>query len=194
MRNFVSGVVGPLCLALAVMPCSMGQQPAGPPQYISPSRPVPTGLAPGMQVKLISDKAGTRVYAVIFRKGDEVLSGLTDFALQYKVTDASFTAIGALSGALLGWLDPAVKQYRPISVEEQVEVVSMIGDIAAFNGKPVVHAHMVLGHSDGTTQGGHLWEAHVNPTLEVFVTVHPKPLEKRPDDASGMKLIDPTLD
>ena len=37
-----------------------------------------------------------------------------------------------------------------------------------------------------------MWEAHVNPTVEVFVTAHETRLEKVPDDASGMKLIDPT--
>jgi predicted DNA-binding protein with PD1-like motif len=73
-----------------------------------------------------------------------------------------------------------------------VEVLSMIGDIALYNGKPVVHAHMVMGKHDGSTVGGHLWEAHVNPTLEVFVNVDPVALRKTPDAESGMKLIDPT--
>jgi len=71
-------------------------------------------------------------------------------------------------------------------------VLAMTGDIATFNANPVVHAHLVLGRRDGSTVGGHMWEAHVNPTVEVFVTTHETKLEKVPDDASGMKLIDPT--
>ena len=51
---------------------------------------------------------------------------------------------------------------------------------------------MVLGKRDGSTVGGHLWEAHVNPTLEVFVSVDPVPLKKKLDDETGMKVIDPT--
>jgi predicted DNA-binding protein with PD1-like motif len=158
---------------------------------ISPSRPIPTGKAPGMQVKLVSDTAGEKVYAVIFRKGDEVLSGLTDFAIQYHVGAAHFTGIGAISTATVGWLNLPKKMYNAIHVDQQVEVLSMIGDVALYNGKPVVHAHLVLGKSDGSTVGGHLWEANVNPTLEVFVSVDPVPLQKKPDDESGMKLIDP---
>ncbi len=168
--------------------------PPAPQEFISPSRPVPTGQAPGMQVKLVSKRGSEKVYAVIFRKDDEVLSGLTDFAIQNHIGDAHFTAIGAVSHALVGWLDLGAKQYRAIHVEEQVEVLSMMGDIATFRGKPVVHAHMVFGRHDGTTVGGHLWEAYVNPTLEVFVTVNAAPLQKKADDASGMKLIDPALD
>jgi len=50
----------------------------------------------------------------------------------------------------------------------------------------------VLGKPDGSTVGGHVFELHVNPTLEVFLTVNSVPLKKKPDAASGMKLIDPT--
>jgi len=160
--------------------------------YISPSRPVPTGKSPGMQVKLVRNAPDERVYAVIFHKGDEALSGLTDFALQYKVEDAHFTAIGAVSGATLAWLDLSRKMYHPIPVAEQCEVLSLIGDIATYNGKPVIHMHTVLGRSTGATIGGHVFELNVNPTLEVFVTADVTPLKKRPDEPTGMKMIDPT--
>jgi predicted DNA-binding protein with PD1-like motif len=158
---------------------------------ISPSRPVPVGMAPGMQVKLVKDTPEEKVYAVVFYKGDEALSGLTDFALKYNVGDAHFTGIGAVSRATLAWLEVDKKIYHRIAVNEQVEVLSLIGDVATFNGKPVVHMHAVVGHHDGTTTGGHVFELHANPTLEVFVTANATPLKKRPDEPSGMKLIDP---
>src|SRR5215470_4120972 len=160
--------------------------------YISPSRPVPTGKAPGMRVKQIKNTPDEKDYAVIFYRGDEVLSGLTDFAIQHKIEDAHFTAIGAVNSATLAWLDVPKKIYHRIPVTEQVEVLSLIGDIATFNDKPVVHMHAILGKPNGATIGGHVFELNVNPTLEVFVTADTTPLKKKPDDASGMKLIDPT--
>lgn len=144
-----------------------------------------------MQVKLVKDTPAEKVYVVVFLKGDEVLSGLTDFAMKYKVGDAHFTGIGAISGATTAWLDLSKKMYRPTHIDEQVEVLSLIGDVATYQGKPVVHMHVVLGRRDGTTVGGHVWELNVNPTVEVFVTVNSAPLAKRPDEASGIKLIDP---
>ena len=176
--------------ASVTVSCSAGSQ-VPEDLYISPSRPVPTGKAPGMQAKLVKDTPQEKVYTVIFYKGDEVLSGLTDFAIQHKIEDAHFTAIGAVSGGTLAWLDPTNKIYHRISVAEQVEVLSLIGDVATFNGKPVVHMHAVLGKPNGNTIGGHVFELNVNPTLEVFVTVNATPLGKKPDEASGMKLIDP---
>ncbi len=159
--------------------------------YLSLSQPVPIGKAPGMQVKLVNSAPGETVYAVIFRKGHEALSGLTDFAVQYKVADAHFTAIGAASSATLAWLDLSRKLYRRIPVPGQTEVLSLTGDIAAWNAKPIVHMHAVLGKPDGSTVGGHVFALNVNPTLEVFVTVDTMPLSKKTDSESGMKRIDP---
>jgi len=159
---------------------------------IDPSRPIPQGKAPGMTVKLVKDTPEEKVYAIVFLKGDEVLSGLTDFAAKYGVGDAHFTGIGAVSSATTAWLDTEKKMYRPTVTNEQVEVLSLVGDVAAFNGKPVVHMHAVLGRRDGTTVGGHVWELHANPTVEVFLTANTAPLSKRADPASGIKLIAPT--
>jgi uncharacterized protein len=176
-------------LFTAIVTATNAQQSS--PEFIQPTRPVPTGLAPHMQVKLLSQQKGERIFAVIFGKGDEVLSGLTDFAKQYHVGDAHFTGIGAVSGALTAWFDLDRKLYHALPVNEQVEVLSMVGDIATFQSRPIVHTHVVLGKRDGTTAGGHLFEAWVNPTLEVFVTAEDTSLNKR-DDPSGLRLIDPT--
>jgi len=173
---------------LTIVPQSPAQDAAG----ISPSRPIPAGLAHHMQVKLLKDTPEEKVYAIVFLKGDEVLSGLTDFAIKNKVGDAHFTGIGAVSSATTAWIDLDKKLYHPTVTNEQVEVLSLVGDIAAYNNKPVIHMHAVLGHKDGHTTGGHVLGLNANPTIEVFLTANATALNKRPDDASGLKLIDPT--
>lgn len=187
----VMGLLGIVGLCHVAMGQTAGATQMVKDQYISPSRPVPTGMAPGMESKLLKATPEEKIYAVIFHKGDEALSGLTDFAIEHKVQDAHLTAIGAVSSATLAWLDVPKKIYHRIDVPQQAEVLSLIGDVAIFNGKPVIHMHAILGRQDGSTVGGHVFELNVNPTLEVFVAVNTTPLKKRPDDASGMKLIDP---
>jgi uncharacterized protein len=162
-------------------------------EYVSPSQAVPRGKAPKMQVQLLSQGESTKQYAVIFYEGDEAFSGLLEFAEKYRVTSAHFTAIGALSGASLGWFDPKRKMYKKIPVNGQHEVIGMSGDIALYQGKPVVHTHMVVGSSDGTTLGGHVLAAYVSPTLEVMVTVDPITMQKRFDPETDLTLIDPAL-
>jgi predicted DNA-binding protein with PD1-like motif len=83
--------------------------------------------------------------------------------------------------------------YKKIPVDGQHEVIGMSGDIALYQGKPVVHTHMVVGSSEGTTQGGHVLDAYVSPTLEVMVTVGPKTMQKRFDPGTDLTLIDPTV-
>jgi len=158
--------------------------------YMLPSGTIQPGRAPGMKVQLIRD-GDAKEYAVIFATGDEAFSGLMEFAEKYHVTSGHFTAIGALSSATLGWFDLEKKMYRKVPIKEQVEVLSMVGDFALYKDKPALHTHMVVGHRDGTAAGGHVFEAIVSPTLEVFVTVDPIPLNKKLNPEIGLTLIDP---
>src|SRR5450432_1042389 len=160
-------------------------------EYVAPSQAVPRGKAPKMQVRLLNPGETTKQYEVIFYRGDEAFSGLVEFAERYHVTSAHFTAIGALNGALLGWFDPARKMYKKIPINGQQEAIGMSGDIALYQGKPIVHTHMVVGGPDGTTHGGHVLEAYVSPTLEVMVTVDPVTMQKRFDPETDLTLIDP---
>jgi predicted DNA-binding protein with PD1-like motif len=160
--------------------------------YIAPSEAVPRGKAPNMQVQLLNTEP-TKQYAVIFYQGDEAFSGLLEFAEKYHVTSAHFTAIGALNGATLGWFDPRRKMYKKIPINGQHEVIGMSGDIALYQGKPVVHTHMVVGSPDGTTRAGHVLAAYVSPTLEVMVTEDPVTMQKRFDPETDLTLIDPAL-
>jgi uncharacterized protein len=162
-------------------------------EYVSPLEAAPRGKAPKMQVQLLNPGEPTKQYAVIFYQGDEAFSGLLEFAEKYQVRSAHFTGIGALNGATLGWFDPQRKMYKKIPVNGQHEVVGMSGDIALYQGKPVVHTHMVVGGPDGTTRAGHVLDAYVSPTLEVTVTVDPITIQKRFDPATDLTLIDPAL-
>jgi hypothetical protein len=162
-------------------------------EYVAPAKAVPTGKAPKMQVQLLNPGEPTKQYAVIFYQGDEAFSGLQEFAEKYHVTSAHFTAIGALNGATVAWFDPQRKMYKKIPINGQHELIGMSGDIALYQGRPVVHAHAVVGGPDGTTQGGHVLEAYASPTVEVMVTVDPVTMQKRFDPETDLTLIDPAL-
>ncbi|HZF03853.1 MAG TPA: PPC domain-containing DNA-binding protein [Patescibacteria group bacterium] len=138
------------------------------------------------------DATGSKTWALIFDKGDEAVAGLTAFAKAQKLGAAHFTAIGAFSDVTLGYFDRAARDYKKIPLREQVEVLSLIGDVALDNGEPKVHAHVVVGRADGQARGGHLLEAHVWPTLEVVLVESPRHLRKRHDPETGLALIDPT--
>jgi uncharacterized protein len=128
-------------------------------------------------------------YAVVLDTGDEAVAELGKFIRDNEVEAASLTAIGAFQRALLGYFDWQSKQYKKIAVEEQVEVLSLLGDVAVAEGGPTLHVHAVLGKADGSVVGGHLLEGHVRPTLEVILIQPPSYLRKRRDRATGLALI-----
>ena len=142
-----------------------------------------------MKSTVLAD-AEQKTYALIFDKGDEVVTELLAFAKAHDLGAAHFTAIGAFSRATLGYFDRERKDYTKIPVAEQVEVLSLVGDVAQQEGEPKIHAHVVVGKRDGTAHGGHLLEARVWPTLELILTESPRTLARRSDRESGLALID----
>jgi uncharacterized protein len=141
-----------------------------------------------MRFKRISESPLT--YALIFETGDELASGLKSFATEQKLKDSSFKAIGALDYVKVGWFDWEEKKYKTaVELKEQVELLSLIGDVALKDGEPQVHAHLVVGRRDGSAHGGHLLEARVRPTCELILTESPKALWKKIDPAIGIALI-----
>lgn len=134
--------------------------------------------------------AEPKTYIIIFDSGDELASGVKRVAEELRLSSASFKAIGAFSSVRLAWFNWQTKKYEPsVVLNEQVELLSLIGDIALQEGAPQVHAHVVIGKADGTAHGGHLQQAHVRPTCELIVTESPQHLQKRVDPESGLALI-----
>ncbi len=129
-------------------------------------------------------------FVFIFEKDNEFIRGMTAFATENHLAGSHFSAIGAFCDVTLGFFNRDKKEYAKIPIREQVEVLSLVGDIALKDGAPQIHAHVVVGKSDGTAHGGHLLEAHVWPTLEVVLTETPEHLRRKFDAQTGLALID----
>jgi predicted DNA-binding protein with PD1-like motif len=136
------------------------------------------------------NKQGEKTYAVIFDKGDEVIAGLQAFANEHDVATYEIAGIGAFSDVTLGYFDREREDYKKIPLHEQVEALSLVGNISRSGDKPKVHVHVVVGKADGTAWGGHILAAHVWPTLELIVTQAPAHLQRTTDPETGLALID----
>lgn len=132
-----------------------------------------------------------RVLVLVCDKGEEAVQAVTQAARQHGIGAAQVTAVGAFQGGELGYFDRRARDYTRIPVTEQVEVLSLVGDIALRDGLPEPHLHAVLGREDGSTVGGHLLHGEVWPTLELIITEVPPELGKRFDPETGLALMDP---
>jgi len=155
------------------------QQAAAPlaaPQQATPEGYVPRGtrpgkgLAPGLKVTDLGKSA--RTYRVNMTKGDEIMSGLTEFAEKYHIKNGHFTAVGAINKGIFGWSDvESGLGQKKIPLNQEAEIVSFLGSISTDNqGRSNVHAHGTVALSDGSVRGGHVWEAYISIIAEVFVT------------------------
>jgi predicted DNA-binding protein with PD1-like motif len=142
-----------------------------------------------MKSKIIED-ADVVTYVVVCDPGDEAVAALEQFARAERLEAAQITAVGGFERASVGWFDRAAKVFRPIPVDQQCEVLSLVGDVAEGQDGPSMNVHVVLGLADGTTRGGHLIEGHVFPTLEVIVTESPAELRRVMHPDLGVALID----
>ena len=140
-----------------------------------------------MKFKAIHENA----FLLVFDRGDEISETLTSFARDNGIRGASFTAIGACRHATVAYWYPGTKKYEKIDVSEQVEVVSLNGNIAlGENGRPRVHAHVALGKRDGTLVGGHFVSGEVYPTLELFLITSDAAMQRRRDEDTGLPLLE----
>ena len=136
------------------------------------------------------DSNGQRTFVLVGDPGDDAMEIVGRFARDENLSAASLSAVGAFARATVGWFDREAKDYQHIAVDEQCEVLSLLGDIAMSDGRPVAHIHAVLGLSDGTVRGGHLIAGEVWPTLEVVVHETPAHLRKTARPDIGLALID----
>jgi predicted DNA-binding protein with PD1-like motif len=144
-----------------------------------------------MHSKLVSKSGETRVWIAVLEMGEEAKAQLLALAKAEGIENASFVALGAFEKAVIAYFDWQKKAYQNIPIDEQVEVITLVGDIVPDdNGKASLHAHTVLGRSDGSTRGGHLIEGLVRPTLEVTVTEMPAHLRRHKHPELGLALIE----
>jgi len=170
MRKSLALVCGmALAGAAAAQAPKVEGAPAPKVEYVERNEVTPHGLAPG--VKVVELKGEPRTFQITFAKGDEVASGLLDFAEKYHLTNSHFTGLGAFDHAVLGWFDPAKRLQKKNRIDEEVEVGSFVGNITLDSkGKPVVHAHCVVGLTDGRAMAGHFVEGHVSLVMQIYLT------------------------
>lgn len=143
-----------------------------------------------MRMRQLDDVEGRRTFVLVCDRGDDPMEALTAAAKRFDLSAASLSGIGAFSAVTLGFFDRGRRDYARRVIREQVEVVSLVGNVALDQGEPRVHAHAVVARSDGSALGGHLLAGCVDPTLEVMIVESPATLRRKIDPATGLALLD----
>lgn len=132
---------------------------------------------------------GERI-AVRFESGEKVVENLTRLFSEQHIGYAALSGLGAFSHVSVSYWNAETQEYEPHEFEEQVELVSFIGNVSLKEGRPQLHAHVALAHSDLSLFGGHLNEASVHPNCEIWTRPEDASVERRLDETCGLYLMD----
>jgi predicted DNA-binding protein with PD1-like motif len=132
-----------------------------------------------------------RYVMVRFRQDADLIRSITELAGSKGIEAGSFTAIGALKRAKLGYYDQKNRKYREMVFESPHELVSCVGNVSMSEGKPFVHAHVVLADEKGNTKAGHLLEGIVFAAEVHLRQLEGPKLERKLDEVTGLWLWEP---
>jgi len=122
--------------------------------------------------------------------GRDILEGLNELVHARHIIAADFSAIGAVSGATVGFFI-GQGQYSKILLEGPLEIVSCVGNVSVKENQPFIHAHISFADNKGNVFGGHLLPGcRVGATFEVTFHVHDVALNRTLDSTTGMFLLD----
>ncbi len=120
--------------------------------------------------------------------GDDLIDSVTELAKNKAIKAGTFTAIGALKRAKLGYYDQKNHEYREMTIDTPHEMASCVGNVSLKDGEPFTHAHVVLADETGNTKAGHLLEGTVFAAeVHLRQLTGPK-LEREYDELTGLSL------
>ncbi len=128
-------------------------------------------------------------YVLRFDRGEEVIEALAEFCRTEGIEAASFSAIGSCSEAIISYYDIPVKKYIDLHLKENLEIISLSGNVSKLNYKPLVHAHGSFSDLRMQMKGGHVKKLTVSATCEVILQKLKGWIEREFDEETGLNLM-----
>lgn len=130
-------------------------------------------------------------YLFRFDKGEDVIAELQSFCSSHHICVGTFTGIGSAEKVVLAYYDLDEKQYEDHTIDERVEVTSMMGHVSIVDDTAHIHAHGVIGNKNLGAQTGHIQSLVVSATCEVMLTALEGSVTRTEDPETGLSLLAP---
>lgn len=133
-----------------------------------------------------------KIHLLRLEKGDELLTSILNYVKEKNILSGFLTGIGALEKGKIGYFDIIKKKYLNIPFQE-VELLACTGNISKNKdtSEHVAHIHIIIGNPDGTSLGGHLVEANVSVTAEIYLVETRPGVFRTKDEETGLYLLSP---
>ena len=131
----------------------------------------------------------SNIYVLSGKRGEELMEGIKKFCKEHHIEVAFFHAIGAASEVELAWYDLGAKQYVTTLLQQDLEVVSLTGNISKLGNELVVHSHGVFSNKAMETKGGHVNKVVISGACEVVLTRMEGKIDRAFDEDTGLNLM-----
>jgi predicted DNA-binding protein with PD1-like motif len=122
---------------------------------------------------------------------EDLIDGITEIVIKYDINAGHVNVIGALKKFTLGFFNIENNEYDFTTFEENVELISCMGNIAHINTGPIIHLHVSLGRADYSILAGHLSQPSIiSITGEVYIHEIDEKLKRSVDPQFGLSLLD----
>lgn len=127
-------------------------------------------------------------YFVVLSRGEKVIESLRELVAAKEIGSGTITGIGAVKNTRLGFYHLERKAYEEKLFADDAELVNLNGNVSWFDGKPVIHIHLTIGLDDFTAAAGHLFEAEIAVTGEIFLARQEVTIQRLACPAVGLNL------
>ena len=141
-------------------------------------------------MKSISVNVG-RVIVGKIEPGEDVFDAINEVVKKHKIKAGLINIIGALKKFTIGYFDLKTQKYNFKTFEEDVELISCMGNISYKDGEPIIHIHVAVGREDFSVIGGHLSQPSIiSITGEVYIYEISQQLNRANDPHFNLSLLD----
>lgn len=127
---------------------------------------------------------------LVLQRGEELHTKLQEYAREHELKGAWVQGLGGSGVMTLGYYNLVEREYEWREYSDNLEILSLQGNLAWVDGEPFWHIHGSFGGHDFASVGGHVKEMTVGLTCELLITPLDIPLTRTFDDETGLKLLD----
>ena len=104
------------------------------------------------------------------------------------ITCGRVSGIGATDKITIGLYNVNTQEYHKDTIEEEMEILSLSGNLTRKDGAPYVHVHGSFATLD-RVYGGHVNEVWISATAEIIIDVIDLVVDRKTDKETGLNLI-----
>ena len=130
------------------------------------------------------------VYVIRLDVGDEIMASLTELCNKENIRSATVQGLGAVNDVTVGYYSLEEGRYFQKTFKQQFEMIALNGNITRKDDIPYLHLHIALSDEKYSFFGGHLNNAVISITAEIYVSVLNGEVNRRVNPETNLNIFD----